>query len=380
MKHSILCVDDESDNVDALERLFRRQYNVLKATSAAQALEILAKHPVTVIISDQRMPQMSGVEFLTESQKTHPLAIRILLTGFTDIESVIAAINKGHIYRYVTKPWDPVDLLNAVDKAVERYEIGELLKEKNQALELALAELKTLDEAKSNFMLLINHELKTPLTSIINFSELLAETTLDDDQKKFLARIKSSTLRLHELVNDTLELVSAETGQLRISAQIFKPESLLTGVLNVSPSPIHDLAQKRSLQIQTSFEPSNLISDEKLLRSILRRLLHNAVKFADPSSVVELSGKIDAQNPSFYIVQVRNAGPPIDPNKLRQIFKPFVLNESILNHSTGTGLGLSVCQAILRQLGSKLDLSCADHRVLVSFAVPISDTRTESAL
>src|SRR4051794_26536406 len=124
MKHAILCVDDEIDNVDALERLFRKHYRVLKATSGREALDLLAKNQVTVIISDQRMPNMSGVEFLSESIKTHPLAIRILLTGYTDIDSVIAAINSGQIYRYVTKPWDPVDLSNAVDKAVERYEIG----------------------------------------------------------------------------------------------------------------------------------------------------------------------------------------------------------------------------------------------------------------
>jgi two-component system, sensor histidine kinase and response regulator len=173
MKHSILVVDDEVDNVDALERLFRRKYNVLKATSGKEALQVLSANKVSLIVTDQRMPNMTGVEFLAESMDSHPDSIRILLTGYTDIDSVISAINSGQIYRYVTKPWDPVDLANTVDKALERYELSAELKDKNAALEIALRELRSLDEAKSNFMILINHELKTPHTAMISFLDLL---------------------------------------------------------------------------------------------------------------------------------------------------------------------------------------------------------------
>ena len=140
MKHAILCVDDEVDNVDALERLFRKKFKVFKATSGPEAISILDENPVTVIISDQRMPEMTGVEFLSRSLKIQPNTIRILLTGYTDIDSVIDAINSGQVYRYVTKPWDPVDLTTAVDRAVERYELQEEIKQKNIELEKALEE------------------------------------------------------------------------------------------------------------------------------------------------------------------------------------------------------------------------------------------------
>src|SRR5690606_21309364 len=162
MKHTVLCIDDEKDNVEALERLFRKKYRVLTATSGPEALSLLAENDITVIISDQRMPDMTGVELLTESLKTHPDAIRILLTGYTDIDSVISAINSGQIYRYVTKPWDSVDLENAVRRAVERYELHRTIAEQNDQLKVANAELRTLDQAKSHFMYLVNHELKTP--------------------------------------------------------------------------------------------------------------------------------------------------------------------------------------------------------------------------
>ena len=113
--HTILCVDDEVDNVEALERLFRKKYNVLKATSGKEALTLIKDQPVSLIISDQRMPQMTGVQFLEKSLKTHPDTMRILLTGYTDIDSVIAAINSGQVYRYINKPWDPIDLGKTVD-------------------------------------------------------------------------------------------------------------------------------------------------------------------------------------------------------------------------------------------------------------------------
>ena len=126
MKHTLLCVDDEPDNVDALERLFRRTFKVLKAHSGNEALDLLKQEdaknqPVSIIISDQRMPHMSGVQFLSHSREIAPDAIRILLTGYTDIESVIEAVNTGEVYRYMTKPWDPVDLVNTVQKACLLY-------------------------------------------------------------------------------------------------------------------------------------------------------------------------------------------------------------------------------------------------------------------
>ena len=175
-KQTLLIVDDESDNLDALERIFRKRYHLLKANSGAEALQLISHHPdIAVIITDQRMPQMTGVEFLEKTLSSHPKTVRILLTGYTEIESIIAAVNQGHIFRYITKPWDTTDLTNSIEQAMEHYSRGSLLEEKNQALEKAFSELKLLDQAKSKFMILINHELKTPLTIINSFLSLLVK-------------------------------------------------------------------------------------------------------------------------------------------------------------------------------------------------------------
>jgi signal transduction histidine kinase len=367
VKHSILCVDDEADNVDALERLFRRKFNVFKATSAAAALDLLAQHPVTVIISDQRMPQMTGVEFLQESLKTHPNAIRILLTGYTDIDSVIAAINSGQIYRYVTKPWDPVDLANAVDRAVERYEIGQELVEKNRALRIALEELQTLDQAKNQFMVLVNHELKTPLTSMLSFTDLLSETRLDADQAKMLGRIKGAAVRLQEMINDALEFVSAETSQTRLDVRPVAAASLFSRA--ALPEMVNVAAGSRHVDFEFSIENQTVSCDEKLIRNVFRRLAHNAAKFASAGTNVSVRGaSVDGR----YRVSLENRGTPIDEARISQLMKPFTLNENTLNHSVGTGLGLPICQALLKLHGSSLNFSTEGDRVIIAFDLALA--------
>ena len=113
-KAKMLVVDDEPDNLDLLYRTFRRDYKVLKAESGTRALELLREEgEVAVIISDQRMPEMKGTEFLSRTVPDFPNTVRIILTGFTDIEDLVDAINSGQVYKYITKPWDPNELKNA---------------------------------------------------------------------------------------------------------------------------------------------------------------------------------------------------------------------------------------------------------------------------
>ncbi|HIK05085.1 MAG TPA: response regulator [Trichormus sp. M33_DOE_039] len=141
-KLKILVVDDEPDNLDLLYRTFRRDFNVLKADSGINALEILAvEGEVAVIISDQRMPEMKGTEFLSKTVPQFPDTVRIILTGFTDIEDLVEAINAGQVYKYITKPWDPGELKAVVQRAAETYD---LLKQRTEELRRANAQMSLL--------------------------------------------------------------------------------------------------------------------------------------------------------------------------------------------------------------------------------------------
>jgi CheY-like chemotaxis protein len=121
----ILVVDDEEAILETMTYTFEDDYQVLTATSASQGLELLeADGRVAVVISDQRMPEMTGVEFLAKVFEMDPTTTRIILTGFADMDAIIRAINDGHVYAYITKPWEPADLKQVVRRGVERHALA----------------------------------------------------------------------------------------------------------------------------------------------------------------------------------------------------------------------------------------------------------------
>jgi response regulator RpfG family c-di-GMP phosphodiesterase len=121
-KYTLLVVDDEPDVCDSVYDLLRRQYHVLKAKSAAEGARLLQEHEVHIIMTDQRMPQITGVDLLKTARARHPRAVRMLFTGYADLESIIAAINQGHIFQFLKKPWRAEELEAAVREAAAEYE------------------------------------------------------------------------------------------------------------------------------------------------------------------------------------------------------------------------------------------------------------------
>jgi len=122
-KYPILIVDDEQDNLDAFRFNFKRSFQILSATSGPEALDILAHNDVAVIVTDQRMPKMTGLELLREAEQIRPDAVGIILTAFTDVDVLIEAINLGHIYRYITKPWEAKEVRGILGQAIERFHL-----------------------------------------------------------------------------------------------------------------------------------------------------------------------------------------------------------------------------------------------------------------
>jgi adenylate cyclase len=122
MNHKVLIVDDEAANLRVLARLLSDRFEVLTASGGAAGLGMLEAHDVALIISDQRMPGMTGIEFLKKAAEMRACTVRIILTGYTDVEALVDSINSGVLYRYITKPWSNTDLSQTVESAVEYYE------------------------------------------------------------------------------------------------------------------------------------------------------------------------------------------------------------------------------------------------------------------
>ncbi len=141
-KHTLLVVDDEPDLCDSVHDLLRREFRVLKARSAAEGIELMRQHEVHIIMTDQRMPQVTGVEFLNKVRLGHPQAVRMLFTGYADMEAIITAINQGHIYKFLRKPWQPEELEAAVREAAAEYDRLVSQAEEMQRLRTELQQLR----------------------------------------------------------------------------------------------------------------------------------------------------------------------------------------------------------------------------------------------
>src|SRR5215475_3370330 len=158
-KPCLLVIDDEPDLVQSVQDLLRRDYKVLTATRASEGLEMIEREQVHIVMSDQRMPEMTGVELLCTVKKNHPETVRLLFTAYSDLSAVIDAINEGNVFRYISKPWEVEDLKATLKQAYEYYQLQEerrlLLQElqaKNAQLEAANAELRRGNELKKAFI------------------------------------------------------------------------------------------------------------------------------------------------------------------------------------------------------------------------------------
>lgn len=164
---TLLCVDDEANIVSALKRLFRPHgYRVLTAQSGADGLCILAQEPVDLVISDMRMPEMDGAQFLEQVRARWPECVRILLTGYADVDSTVAAINKGEIYRYLSKPWNDQEVLLLVRHAIERRQLE---RENRRLEELTRRQNKELQQLNEGLEALVEQrtvELRRTLDSL----------------------------------------------------------------------------------------------------------------------------------------------------------------------------------------------------------------------
>ena len=173
IEHVVLCVDDEENILRSLKRLLRKEgYKLLTASSGKEGLQVLSENPVNLVISDQRMPEMDGAEFLAQVKEKYPDTIRVCLTGYTDVDAITEAINKGHIYKFFLKPWNDQSLKLEIKQALEQYELiqvnrklnktvieqNEALKTMNEGLEKVVLE-RTQDLEFQNQALALSHEI-----------------------------------------------------------------------------------------------------------------------------------------------------------------------------------------------------------------------------
>lgn len=241
-KPAILFVDDEKNILASLKRLFfAEDYEILLAGSAVEALEIVKSRDIQIIISDQRMPAMTGVEFLVKAAVSLPDSIRIILTGYADLNAAMKAINEGRVYKFITKPWNDEELKLVVRRALEYYHLQKEKKGLVEVVKRQYAELLELNEnlnqkvkertktifEKNKELKSLNEELKDSFNKVIRiFVSFLQEKSdeLGDHSKRVAAasRYIASALNLSEDEVDTIEIAALlhDIGKIGIPASI----------------------------------------------------------------------------------------------------------------------------------------------------------------
>jgi signal transduction histidine kinase len=376
-QRTFLVVDDEPDILDAIQRMFRRDYRVLTAQNGSEALEIVRSKDVQVVMTDQRMPEMTGVEFLAQLRREHPEIVRVLFTGYSDIDHVIDAINEGHVYRYISKPWKPAELKLFVEQAFDYYEsererdrlLNELkeansrLEEQNTLLSRTNEELKQLDRMKTVFMEVVSHELNTPIAITLGYAFLLQKELADDLDPvalKALRGIDSSAKRLKSISNRIFKMISEEGPASSLDLEEIHFHDFIDD-LRDQIDPFLD-KREQSLEVTIAENCPTIRADHEKLSDICVNLLMNAIKFSRDEQTIDLA--IRPAEEGWIDIQVRDRGVGISDEDVSQIFDAFFSTFDSKHHSSGSfefgkrgiGLGLPVARKFAQMHGGDIDV------------------------
>ncbi|MFT4155925.1 hybrid sensor histidine kinase/response regulator [Parafilimonas sp.] len=342
-KIRVLYIDDELNNLLAFQAGFRRKYKIFIASSAAEGIGILNdEKDIHVIICDQRMPQSTGVEFFHVVRKAFPDPVRILLTGYTDAEAIINAINEGEIFRYIKKPWDEFELQNAVQNAFELYTTRLQLKRKVNELQ------KTNDEL-NRFVYSTSHDLRSPLASAMGIINLARMENSVTDPNNYLGMIETCVNKMDAFIQKIIEYYKSIRVEDEHSSIDF--ESMLAETIAICRM------QKPSVEFVLNVDQQMVFFNDPFRVSIIMdNLLSNAVKYSNPNSnspKVEVTVKVDEYKAQ---VEIADNGIGIVEEHLNNIFKMFFRSTT---HVNGLGIGLYIVKEALSRIGGDISVASA---------------------
>lgn len=350
-KFNILYVDDEVSNLNVFKNTFRRDYNIYTAESAKKGIEILEEEKIDLILTDQRMPEMTGVEFLKKIISKYPEPNRILITAYTDFGALKEAVNEAKIFQYIQKPWDEKNIKKTINNALEIYslrqknlQLTEELKSNNKELERLNRELLELDKLKFQFLSIISHEIRTPLNGLVGATYLFKEALDEEHFKKYEELFKIlelSTQRLEHFLLLAARITSFKTNKQKVNFQTVNPKKLISGTIKKLKNKL--IEKNLDLQITEGKDADENCYAEKLLIEIcLSEIIENAIKYTEPNGEIKITNYSDDKN--TYIEIVDN-GPGFPEIVLKNLFKPFVTDNDIKKQ--GMGLDLALIKLII---------------------------------
>jgi len=357
---TVLIVDDEPASLNLLQRTLRGAYRVLRAMGGSEGLDVMERHAVSVVVADQRMPGMTGVEFLTETSQRFPNTQRILITGYTDREGLIDAINAGRVYGYVAKPWHPDVLLSMLRRAVDTHHLICLkdhllkdLREKNRDLERLLEETRILQEEKvqserwatlGKMAGMVAHDLRNPLAAIRCQAGLaLEEVRLEDGSERSLLCLLRQVERMNQYIDELLLFSKPDSSRAE-----FRPYEVKALAAALGEAFAERFRQtKIRFEARLHYTGTCRMQPARIYR-VLENLLKNALEATGQGGRILLeTGEVSGGS---VLIRVVDSGPGIPVEAREGLFEPFVS----LNKPSGTGLGLAIVKKIVQEHGGQV--------------------------
>ena len=360
-RNIVLLIDDEPESLSLLQRTLRGTYQTLEARSGREGLCCLEKHPVAVVIADQRMPEMTGVEFFTESFHRCPHTQRILLTGYTEVDGLVNAINAGQVFGYLAKPWHPNDLLTILRRAWDAWRLfqenEQLLKDlqqKNKELHALLQETRTLQAAKlqserwaaiGKLAGMVAHDMRNPLTAIQCHAGLLEDRALSMERRqRSLKGIMNQAVNMKEYIDDLLNV-----SRPGLSEPLSLKACAVSDLVSRFKEAFNEQCLKKNIFLrQVNTCQAQVMVDTRQIFRVFNNLLQNAIEAVQGGGEI----LIDAEelNEQEVVIRIADSGQGIPEEVAERLCEPFVTR----NKSGGTGLGLAIVKKIVDEHGGRL--------------------------
>ena len=370
---NLLIIDDEIEVLNTLKRGFYGQYTLYVSQSPKEAMDIMKKVNIQVILCDQQMPEMKGTEFFTIVKDLYPCAMRLLFTGYSDLTDAIKSINDGNIFRYLTKPWNTYELKSAVKEAFEKNALikenlvmVEALKntnivlkntviEKTQELVAKNEELEKISKDKSKILGIVAHDLKNPIGGIFSLSKYVYEAVSEaiikeprlvelNESVEFLEIITESSRYLLDLINDILDVSAIETGKLELNLESIDYVPFINKAINIDKQ----LAKDKNITIMLVLEiEDNLVicMDKIKISQVISNFLGNAIKFSHPLGKIVIKVCDDGDYITTKVIDEGEGIPELERNKLFKIFSKT--SSTPTGGEKSNGLGLYISQRII---------------------------------
>ncbi len=383
----LLIVETDDTSIQLLNELFTNDYCLHIVPDTKTASQVISTYPVGVVIYDHNVLGKHERRFIKTIQQSHPDIVCLLLTAGRNIDEMIEAINEGHIYRYIQKPWNNMEFQSIVREALDRYDLQvqnrELLQElqitnvqlearvleRTSQLEEANKQLLQLNKQKDTFLGMAAHDLRTPITIMQGFADLMVHPrTPAEDVREFGHIIRETLDDMRRLINNLLDYTTIATGRLQLDIETVDMNNYIVRIMRYNRM----LANMKNIKLNVNIDqmPETFMFDPHRIEQVLNNLLSNAIKFSHPETQVTLYVLLEDIGLKFI---VEDQGLGIRDDELDKVFGAFQkLSASPTGDESSTGLGLSICKRIVELHGGEIQVcSVLGEGSQFSFYLPV---------